>query len=63
MKASKLSCVKPTCHKGGFNPWLRAIVSNLLPDKLDARLWRDGIADCEIWVRHCHDPDLRYVGS
>ncbi|GMN69663.1 hypothetical protein TIFTF001_038709 [Ficus carica] len=27
-------------------PWLRTTVSNL-PDKLDARLWRAGIADCE----------------
>ncbi|GMN60067.1 hypothetical protein TIFTF001_029161 [Ficus carica] len=50
MKASKFSCVVPTGHKGGFNPWLRATVSNL-PDKLDARLWRDDIADCEIWTR------------
>ncbi|GMN70642.1 hypothetical protein TIFTF001_039685, partial [Ficus carica] len=25
-------------------PWLHATVSNL-PDKLDARLWRNGIAD------------------
>ncbi|GMN65274.1 hypothetical protein TIFTF001_034338 [Ficus carica] len=34
-------------------PWLRATVSNLL-DMLDARLWRYGIADCEIWVGHRH---------
>ncbi|GMN45128.1 hypothetical protein TIFTF001_014323 [Ficus carica] len=34
-------------------PWLCATVSNL-PDMLDARLWRDGIADCEIWVGHRH---------
>ncbi|GMN66656.1 hypothetical protein TIFTF001_035725 [Ficus carica] len=49
MKASKLSCVVPTFHKGRFNPWLCAMVSNL-PDILDARLWRDDIADYEIWV-------------
>ncbi|GMN69804.1 hypothetical protein TIFTF001_038848 [Ficus carica] len=55
MKASKLPCVVPTCHKGGFwfNPWLHATVSNL-PDMLDARLWRDGTADCEIWIGHRH---------
>ncbi|GMN58701.1 hypothetical protein TIFTF001_027804 [Ficus carica] len=28
-------------------------VSNL-PAMLDARLWRDGTADCEIWVGHRH---------
>ncbi|GMN26302.1 hypothetical protein TIFTF001_043980 [Ficus carica] len=88
-KASKCSCVVPTCHKGGFKrfgpwleldrigcpnhsmlnglvhglswiglaasttPWLFATVSNL-PAMLDARLWRDGAADCKIWVGHCH---------
>ncbi|GMN26333.1 hypothetical protein TIFTF001_046049 [Ficus carica] len=35
-------------------PWLCATVSNL-PAMLDARLWKDGTADCEIWVRHRHE--------
>ncbi|GMN59499.1 hypothetical protein TIFTF001_028590 [Ficus carica] len=34
-------------------PWLCATVSNLLAI-LDARLWRDDTADCEIWVGYRH---------
>ncbi|GMN58489.1 hypothetical protein TIFTF001_027581 [Ficus carica] len=34
-------------------PWLCATVSNL-PVILDARLWRDGAADCEMWDGHRH---------
>ncbi|GMN69390.1 hypothetical protein TIFTF001_038439 [Ficus carica] len=34
-------------------PWLHATVSSL-PAILDARLWRDGAADCEMWDEHCH---------
>ncbi|GMN41670.1 hypothetical protein TIFTF001_010900 [Ficus carica] len=30
-----------------ITPWLHATVSNL-PAMLDARLWRDDTADCEI---------------
>ncbi|GMN65161.1 hypothetical protein TIFTF001_034229 [Ficus carica] len=40
-------------------PWLCATVRAHMICKqptamLDARLWRDGTADCEIWVRHRH---------
>ncbi|GMN59524.1 hypothetical protein TIFTF001_028611 [Ficus carica] len=36
-----------------ITPWLHAKVSNLQA-MFDARLWRDGTADCEIWVGHRH---------
>ncbi|GMN47222.1 hypothetical protein TIFTF001_016397 [Ficus carica] len=34
-------------------PWLRTTVNNV-PEMLDARLWRSGTADYEIWVGYHH---------